>query len=103
MAAFCLPEISADRVPFEGLRASGAPRSLFIKLWTIASCDYVDGKYCKSDWLELEALLFTDQRTEAEKHSLADLATRLWETASEMPEYNEQDWCSLRGMIHMAR
>ncbi len=94
-----LPEIRAELVPTEGMRGVGIQHRLFIKLWTIASCDWPRSIYAKRDWSDLDQLLFTPERSEEEKRQLVDLIIRLWALAAEQGRYDEDDWRALRKLI----
>ncbi len=88
-------KIDVDRVPDEGMQREGAAHHLFIKLWTAASVD----SYRKSDWVEMDNILFSIRRTEAEKRILVELVTQQWALAKQRTPYDDDDWRAFRKLI----
>ncbi len=97
--AAMLPKISAALVPTEGMRREGAQKSIFIKLWTVASVDWPRTLYRKSDWNELDGILFASSRSDTQKQRLVELLIRQWSLAKELTPYDEDDWRALRKLI----
>lgn len=94
-----LPEIKKGLVPGLGMKRENMQKSVFIKLWTVASCDWPRSLYRKSDWIVLDTILFSDRRSNMQKEQLAETVVRLWALARELSPYDEDDWRTLRKLI----
>ena len=94
-----LPKIDVELVSDEGMPREGAQLSLFIKMWTIASHDWPRTLYRKSDWMEMDRILFSATRTKNQKQELVELVIRQWALAKQLTPYDEDDWRALRKLI----
>lgn len=94
-----LPSLDPAQVPDRGMVRDGAPKSIFLKLWTIASSDWPQMLYRKRDWNLLDSLLFRENRSEPEKGRLVEVLIRQWALARELRPYDEDDWRAVRKLI----
>lgn len=95
-----IPVLKPDMIATECIKRKGTPSDIFVKLWTIASTEYPESLYRKSDWNELDELIFLNgTRSKNQKIRLVEIVIRQWALAKEMPGYDEDYWKTLRMLI----
>jgi hypothetical protein len=91
-------------VPTDRMKRESMQLAVFWKLWTVASACWPQDLYRKSEWRDLDELLFasfasSDQRTVEDKRRMIEIIIRQWALAKELRPYDEDDWRALRKLI----
>lgn len=94
-----VPEIQIEQVPSIGSQREGEAKSIFIRLWSIASLISTSA-YRKSDWANIDSLLFKKYRTEKDKADLIRIVRRQWALAIELPRYDASTWKHLLFLVY---
>jgi hypothetical protein len=102
--ASSLPKILPELVPTDRMKRESMQLAVFWKLWTVASACWPQDLYRKSEWRDLDELLFasfasSDQRTVEDKRRMIEIIIRQWALAKELRPYDEDDWRALRKLI----
>lgn len=94
-----LPKLDAKLVPDGRMGRQGPQLHRFLKLWTVASTAFPDSLYRKSDWREIDDILFVGSRTDERKRNLIEMVRRQWALAKELAHYDEDDWIAFIRLI----